>query len=404
MSNETIINATDILEIQMFGNFDILFNGHSIFNKGKHVNKIFEILKYMIVNNDKELSPEIICENIWPDKEYMDVRNTVTTYIFRLNKFLKDGNLLKKDISDHLRIVCQKGSYKLIISEKSILDLKKFNRLYEEVENSKDQDYRGDLILEAIELYRGELLSGANFDSWITPYRNYYRRLFSEMTRIILFTYMNNADYKEILKVCKMIFEVYALDEYANLYYLKALFELNYINEAITHYEYISSRYISELGIQPNKEMKELYLKMKNKRNINKELLEPNPTANITQLFSEDSEFWKIFSTAIDDYMDKNAETKTYSIGFASINSCDDPDELEDAIVAFKKAIQNVLRKEDCFTFFEPDIFVFVLNDVPETFYNLIKERIEKIFRENYKKDIKFSISINSSYASTRFK
>ncbi|MDR2940635.1 MAG: hypothetical protein LBV08_10000, partial [Clostridiales bacterium] len=333
-----------IIQIKMFGSFDILYKGESIFNKGKHTNKIFEILKFMIINSEKEFSSEIICENIWPDIEYLDVRNTVTTYIFRLNKFLKEGNNVGVDVSDYLKIVCQKGSYKLTITDDCSIDIKQFNALYDEMEFENDEAKKIDIILESMKIYKGELLNDSSFDSWVTPFRNYYRRIFSEMNRTILSIYLERKEYKEILKLCKDIFEVSALDEYTNLYYLKALNELNYTNEAITHYEYISSRFISELGRQPSKDMKDIYNKMKNKRGSD-EYSDMATGVSINQLFDENSDFWKVFSSAIDDYMDKNAETKSYSIGFTYIENTNDS-EFKVALSAFMKAIQRVLRKE----------------------------------------------------------
>jgi DNA-binding SARP family transcriptional activator len=385
-----------ILEIRMLGNFDILYDGKSIFNVGKHVNKIFEILKYMIINNEKELSPEIICESIWPDKEYMDVRNTVTTYIFRLNKFLKSGNSSKIDVSQYLRIACQKGAYKLAISEKSLLDIKRFSTLYEKFEKEQNEENKIDLMRDAMALYRGELLADSGFDSWITPFRNYYRRMFLEINRNILSAFIAQGNHKEVLKICKEVFEIYPLDEFANQQYLRALSELTYYSEAITHYEYISSRYISELGVQPTREMRELYQAMKNRDQNSQNDAVPSGN-NYAQLFSENSEFWKLFSNAIDDYMDKNAETKSYSIGYATLGTGRERD-FDKAVESLQNAIQNVLRKEDCYTFFKPNIFVFVLNDVSENYFNLIKDRIKNVFKTNYTKNIFFDININPSF------
>ena len=104
-------------------------------------------------------------------------------------------------------------------------------------------------------------------------------------------------------------------------------------------------------------------------------------------IFSEESDFWKVFSNAIDDYMNKRAEVKTYSIGYTVIEPRDSRN-FQEALNAFFKAMQKVLRKEDTYTFFEPNVVVFVLNDVPETFLPLIKERIEKIFYEIFRKEI----------------
>jgi len=399
--SENKLNFTGILEIKMFGNFDILYDNKSIFKNGKHVNRTFEILRYMIVNNDKELSPELICESIWPDKEYQDPRNTVTTYIFRLNKFLKDGSATTYDISKFLKIICQKGSYKLIISDRCLLDIKRFHNLYEQIENEENEDNKIDLMLEAISLYRGELLGDTGFDTWITPFKNYYRRIYSELSRNVLEICMNRNKYKDILKICRDIFEVYRLDEYANLYYLKSLYELNYIDEAITHYEYISSRYISELGVQPSREMREIYQKMKDKRNSNV-LTDNSPDqSGYDKLFEEDSSIWKVFKDAFAEYIDKNAEVKTYSIGHITLGTGDEKD-FEDAVRALGDAIKTVLRKEDCCTFFKPNIFVFVLNDFPENYYAHIRDRIINVFTRNYPKEIEFSIKINPSSSYTR--
>lgn len=384
-------NDTATLEIKMFGTFDILLDGQSVIKNNKHSNKIFEMLKYMIINNNKELNPELICENIWPDSEYLDVRNTVSTYIFRLNKFLKSESDLNYNLNEDLVIVCLKGNYKLILSERCNLDVKVFDYLYAQSEKESDHQQKLIYLKEAIYIYKGELFQEFAINNWIIPFRNYYRRVYSDICREALLILFLSKDFKTILKICSLIFEIYPLDDFANIYYLKALQSLNHTKEAEAHYEYICTKYMSEQGSKPSEEMQQILLDANTNDSSNLSI-ESNTLAKYSHLFSDSSEFWNIFSNMIDGFMEKKTEQKLYSIGYAELHADTD---MSEALDAFYKSIESVLRKEDYYSFFEPNIIIFVLVDVTDVLYPFIIERIEKFFKKEYEKEATLSIVIN---------
>ncbi len=396
------------LEIKMLGEFDILVDGDSILNQLTRLPIIIELLQYMIANYDKELLPSTIAEDIWPDKDYQDTNKVLRTYIYRLKKFLSGSNSLQLDISEYITVTNIRGRYKLLVAEECNFDIRLFDT------KCKNMDY---LLknMESVEelksiviIYKGDFLKNTLYTHWAIPLRNLYLDKYCKLTNIILKDYFDNERYKDVIKYCEQIFEIYDLDEASNIYFLKSLMHEERINDALQHYSYITSKMYNELSIKPSPELKEVYNSLK-KPDTETTSEEEQPQSEVVAMNSVQNLFMKKLPRTMRNYKFDTAQTM--ALGLFQIkkigNQSVSQSESNDLYNQLKVFLDIILLKDYSFSVISKDTFVIFLRDIKEDFISVVSDQINNYILKSFNEDITFQFSIRvispSSKTSTNF-
>lgn len=393
MQQSNILNDRKdaLVEISLFNKFDILYKNQTLMDNSSRNQKSLDILRYLIVNFEKEMYPEFISESIWPDNDYTDIRNVVRTYVFRLKKFLSVDNAQAQDVTKHISISNSKGKYMINLSKQCILDVWAFEEAVEKSECAASDIDREKYYKEALEIYKGPFLKDLN-DSWILPFRKYYAKLFSRSMDSLLEILFKREDNEGIIRICEDSFLKNGYEGKINTYYIQALLQLKKFSIAIDYYNYFSEKAHFELDKGPSDELEKIYIKIKSSMNANRTEYKDKGVNDL-----DERKFWQMMTNLLDTYMDN--KVMDVSIGHAVIVPREGEKlskvEIFSAYESLTKSLDIVLRKGDVFTVFENIGAVFILKYVTKNYYELIIERIKDMFANNCKLPVNLNILIN---------
>lgn len=243
------------IEIFTFGRFIVKRGEIALSENANRSYKLWELFKYLVTNRGKSILPEVIFENLWPDKDYQDSKRALRTLVYRLRL------LLDKDSSCDNCIAFSHGGYMWKPNSETWLDLDEIESLYKKAQEVRDTDPDQAIRLyrEAINLYKGDYLPESSYHEWVIPTRNHFHRLYLKTVNELLDLYKAKSMYSEIVDVCENVFVVEPYEEDFHLYYMEALVKEKKTKQARSHYEYITAAFYRELGVKPSIEMREIY-------------------------------------------------------------------------------------------------------------------------------------------------
>lgn len=77
-----------MVEIITLGDFDIIIDGTSVMDEIGKSQRLIKLFKYFLVHKDVKLLPEDIIDDLWPNEDFKNPLNMLTTQICRLRKIL----------------------------------------------------------------------------------------------------------------------------------------------------------------------------------------------------------------------------------------------------------------------------------------------------------------------------
>ena len=79
---------TSVLQVNLFGEFSLTYNGMSIDDSGSRSKKLWMLLEYLLVFRGREVTQNEIIELLWPDEDVSNPANTLKVLIHRIRQTL----------------------------------------------------------------------------------------------------------------------------------------------------------------------------------------------------------------------------------------------------------------------------------------------------------------------------
>lgn len=393
-------------KIYTLGDFDIKYNDETILDTKGYQYKMLALFKYFITFSGKKLLPENIIEDLWPNNDFADPKNVLRTQISRLRKMLEldEENPHKCYTIEHLN-----GYYVFKIDDNCVLDVQLFEKFINEGNILKEIDPEKSIVLfkMGLELYNGEYLKEVEFEEWIVPIKNRYRRLYLQG----LFNYIEILKQRdrseEIIEICEkaIIYEPY--DEALHIYFIEALLEVGENRYAMSHYEYVTTRLYSHLGIKPSPRMKMLYKKLQlNESDLRNEI----NLSKIDEELEEDNEgtgalmcepyYFKFLYNLESRKKSRNGQKNKF-LGTVTIEGKEyitvEEEELKSSMKILEEIVYTNLRRGDVLSKWNENQLVSLLYDVEEDNLKIVANRLQKKFQEKSKnKNITLKIRFKS--------
>ncbi len=177
LSPKQILHDTDII-IHVFGNLEIYTSNGVLRESDLKSPKICRLIVYMLLHRRIALPSGRISEALWPEEspnaDYGG-RN-LRTLIFR---FRQSFNL----ISEYQLIETTPNGYRFNpkLSIKTDMDL--FDECWDAVQKTTAVSSKVDILKQAVDLYKGNLLTSAEGETWLTPTSTYYHLRYIGITR-----------------------------------------------------------------------------------------------------------------------------------------------------------------------------------------------------------------------------
>lgn len=373
------------LKFFTLGRFEIYKEDKGFYNIPGRSRKLWYLFKYLLLNKGKGIPPETILENLYPDEDYENPKNTLQNIVYRLRKMLSQEDFFS-DFS--CNIVFNNGCYSLSFNDDVFLDTDFFEEYIHRAESvkNKEPDEAAEYYEKAMELYRGDYFPELLYEDWVIPKRNYYRRLFIESVLGLVKIYQSNKEYDKGIKVCERAIQIEAYEEDLHVCFMENLIGKGKIKEAQNHYELYTSMLYKQFGIKPTQELQKIYrmLKIKGADINGGDFAESFP-------LDEDAEgaFYcdrNLFNSIY--ILEKRRSERTGHLVFVVSVTVNENIEIFDS---FRKCVINSLRKGDVVTTWDDNVILILL---PRMEYNQIQTIMERIVNQFGKNHHEYDIKV----------
>ncbi len=394
------INKDGVLEIMTLGQFMVRRGSDIISGENKRSYRIWELCKYFITKRDKPTYSETIMEDLWPDRDYTDAKQALRTQIYRLRMLLD-----KKDTpEDNSCIIFSGGAYALNKNTDYWLDAQEFESLYNEAVHitQKDPNSAIEKYQQAARLYKGDYLPEISYAEWVIPVRNYYNHLYIQLVLDLTTLLHDQGRNEEIIEVLENAFLIEFFEEEFHFRYLRALIAAGRSRQAQSHYEYTSSVFYREMGIEMSSSMRDLYRNILFQNNsVNRDLhlvqnsLYDIPESNVAFLCTSD-----VFRYLYNLEVRRNERTgQSVFLGMLTLSwpnwENEDLVQMRNDMNCLEETLLNSLRKGDVVCRWNESQYLILLPEITLENTDLVMRRIKFNFRRfssNQQVDIDSSV------------
>lgn len=244
------------VEVRMFGYFELLVDGKLISGQIGRSKKLKYLAEYLILNRDRAVPNEEIIAALWPRQESKDPRNALKILVHRLRATLAAGGAPE----DMEFMIARQRTCRWNPAIEMTCDYERYESLCSAGLSGRASDETARVRLtEACALYRGRFLADGESALWMTAtdirMHTYYLKAVNRLIEIL----HTRGQYDEIVALCKTALAIDEMDEPLNRALIFALAESGRNQEAISHYNHITERFYSQLGVQPSEELRGLY-------------------------------------------------------------------------------------------------------------------------------------------------
>ncbi|MFI7408102.1 AfsR/SARP family transcriptional regulator [Streptomyces sp. NPDC049627] len=217
------------------------------------------VLAVLLLEANRVVPIETIVDRVWGDDPPASVRNVIYGYVGRLKTALHQADTAATGV----RLDRTQGGYTLLTPTERV-DLYRFRdlvgraRAQEAVREADSDDRAAELFERALELWRGEPLTGLT-GAWAQAMRD---RLASEQAVALLQYHevqLRRGRHAEILPRLRELAADRPLDERMAGQLLTALYRSGLQAEALLHYDGIRKRLAEDLGVDPAPELQTLH-------------------------------------------------------------------------------------------------------------------------------------------------
>ena len=185
------------LQLELLGNCTIRYGDHVI---GDAPRKVWTLFECLYVNRDRYVSMDEITRVLWSGKTMANPANSIKVLVFelrnRLDEFEKDfGKAIIQNIN---------GAYRLSDAFQFESDAENFEKAALRATGKLDEEsQREDLLDEAIDLYKGNVILMDEDCYWQKVIRQHYAELFERVVLLKMDILSQSGREKEAKALCE---------------------------------------------------------------------------------------------------------------------------------------------------------------------------------------------------------
>ncbi|NLY18788.1 MAG: response regulator receiver protein [Clostridiaceae bacterium] len=379
-------DATPKITIHTLGSFEICRNNECVYLPSAKSTKLWDLFKFLLANKGMGMPPETILENLYPDENYENPKNTLQNLVYRLRKLLNGEEIFS---NYGCNILFSNGCYSLYIPDDIALDTDIFEQYLHEADIHKYECLQktADCLEKAISLYRGDYFPELVYEDWVIPKRNYYRRLFTQAVNDLTNIYKQKKEYDDSIRICEKAIQIEPYEEEFHISLMESLIEKGKISEARKHYGYITSLLYKQFGIKPTVEMQRIYHTLKDDRykidnglTIDEYVEDENKGG---AFYCDPKVFRSLF--IIEKRRNERANEPVLPVSF-NFEGKDNSDINANSsiFIEFRKFLIKSLRKGDVVTTWNDRYLLVLLPRIDYKGVRVVTDRIIKQFQSNY--------------------
>jgi len=251
-----IDTAETKLKIETFGEFALISDGRRITEQAKKSSKVWRLIQYLVVNRYKVISQDELLELFCDDDLQLNPGSVLRTLVYRARNTLKKSGL---ECADNL-IIAKSGGYSWNNDIECITDIEEFEGLIKQASaETTDKTKQLELLLQAIDLYKGDFLPTTTGDLWVMPLVRWYRTLYIDTVHKALIILTEDKNNTEAEKLCTKALSIDPFDEKLIEHFLRALIRQEKFDEALDFYKKMEAMFFDILGINFSDDLRSLY-------------------------------------------------------------------------------------------------------------------------------------------------
>lgn len=389
-----------VLYVRALGALEIQYGGEPW---GLHVSaggKLMQLLLLLIWGGEGGISRVKLQDSLY-DRRTTDAANALRITASRLRKKLSQSSLPQGEY-----VVADKSKYYLKMRDGDLkiqMDACLMEDYYNQAMETENDLARQQLLENACQLYKGELLPVMSGEVWVESLRSHYQETYFNSVRAAFLLMKKHRDYDKMLKLCDEAMEAYPLAEWGERK-IEVLLALKRYGEALKTYEYMTRKFTYETGGIPSESMLSQLKQIGGQieymsgelDDIRKSLLENEWSAGA--YYCSYPGFVDCFRT---EYrMVERGKRRVFLIVCTIRDGKDCPVEnsvkLQDYGDVLCEIVHVSLRRGDIYTKYSPDQILIVANDLKEDKCRIIENRIVSGMRMRYGQKVSLHIqSIN---------
>lgn len=241
--------------IHTLGGFSIEAGGKVINDSSNQSKKPWALLEYLVIFQKKDISPAELIQVIWPDDPGVNPAGALKTLMFRSRKLLEP-----LDIPPQKLLVQQRGTYAWTKEYTTVLDIDEFETICTRVLNeSLPEEEALSLCFAGVELYRGDFLPKAKYESWVIPISTYYHTLYQKLIHYTIHPLTAKEAFSQITALCQTAIAIEPFDEEFRYQLVYSLYRDGHTHQALEEYNNTLDLFYSEFSISPSNHFKDLY-------------------------------------------------------------------------------------------------------------------------------------------------
>jgi len=246
----------DDIKIRVLGTFDILVNDTSVISYVGKTHKGCTLLRYLIIHRDKAVPHSDLYDILWQSEDRTNPESALKTLVCRLRNTL---NKCSKDLGKCILTV--RGTYRWNNNFPCALDETNFERLCDALKDVHElTPQTRDKFQEVLSIYKGDLFSKANQDTWAISRSVYLHNMYEETIERYIDLLRARDEFDEIIVVSRTALDIDAFCEKFHISLMDALVQTKRNNEALMQYKHAKNIHLRYLGIQPPKGIQDFYM------------------------------------------------------------------------------------------------------------------------------------------------
>lgn len=358
--------ADTVVLVTLLGGFSLEVNGNLISDQQNQMNKLWNLLAYMIVHRDRMVSQKEFVEQFWPEEIGAAPLNALKTQLFRIRKLLEP--LFGEDVRP---ILSYRGGYQWNPQLQTKTDVDELASLAERVGRPDSSCAKREALLQTgMKLYRGTLLPKLAQYAWVQELEAEQKQRYLDLVLCYGDILEKRKDHHELLQLLQHATEIYPVEEALHTGIVRSLLQQGRHIEALAHYELAIDLLYRNLGVQPWRELRELYDQIMATEQlfeadlslIQEELSETEKKEGA--FFCEYGVFREIYR--LEARRAKRTGTATHIMLFTALNpdgTTPDPKAAERVMQRLREAMQKALRSGDVCTRYSSMQYLVLLPD-----------------------------------------
>lgn len=250
------VNPTPItVSVTMLGGFSLQVGGNVLTDEINRSQKLWNVLCYLIVHRDRDVSQSELVELLWPGENSSNPVNALKTLLYRVRSMLEP--MFPQDQSP---ILSKRGSYAWNPAVQCQVDTDRFDAL---AARSKTPGLtvaeQMDCYREMTQLYRGDFLPKQSGNLWVIPLTAHYHSAYLEAVKKYAALLEQASRFEDMTRLCTRATELDPLDEQVHILLVRSLIHQGKEHAALEAYERATDTLYRSLGVSPSEELRSLY-------------------------------------------------------------------------------------------------------------------------------------------------